>query len=141
MTLTASIDHIVPKSRGSTGDDGNLQIAHLRCNLLKHDQAQPSPEYAKARLSLTLAWHTRALRGLATRSSLAPARHAHPASSWPAASAMDGRARSGGCGTLAVNRPLPDLAHAPQISPAQAGCPRRALLSGVSSDGRKARRH
>jgi hypothetical protein len=52
--LSASIDHILPKSRGGTDDDGNLQITHLRCNLLKHDQAQPSPEYARARLSLTL---------------------------------------------------------------------------------------
>ena len=52
--LAASIDHILPRSRGGTDDDGNLQIAHLRCNLLKHDQAQPSPEYARARLSLTL---------------------------------------------------------------------------------------
>ncbi len=52
--LAASIDHIVPRSRGGADDDGNLQIAHLRCNLLKHDQAQPSPEYARARLSLTL---------------------------------------------------------------------------------------
>lgn len=52
--FAASIDHILPRSRGGTDDDGNLQITHLRCNLLKHDQAQPSPEYAKARLSLTL---------------------------------------------------------------------------------------
>jgi HNH endonuclease len=52
--LAASIDHIVPKSRGGTDDDGNLQITQLRCNLLKHDQAQPPPEYARARLSLTL---------------------------------------------------------------------------------------
>ena len=52
--LAASIDHIWPRSRGGTDDDGNLQITHLRCNLLKHDQAQPPPEYARARLSLTL---------------------------------------------------------------------------------------
>jgi len=52
--LAASIDYILPRSRGGTDDDGNLQITHLRCNLLKHDQAQPPPEYAKARLSLTL---------------------------------------------------------------------------------------
>jgi hypothetical protein len=52
--LAASIDHILPRSRGGTDDDGNLQITHLRCNLLKHDQAQPPPEYARARLSLTL---------------------------------------------------------------------------------------
>jgi len=52
--LAPSIDHILPRSRGGTEDDDNLQIAHLRCNLLKHDQAQPSPEYARARLSLTL---------------------------------------------------------------------------------------
>lgn len=52
--LAASIDHMLPISRGGSDDDSNLQITHLRCNLLKHDQAQPSPEYAKARLSLTL---------------------------------------------------------------------------------------
>jgi hypothetical protein len=52
--LAASIDHILPRSRGGTEGDGNLQIAHLRCNLLKHDQPQPSPEYARARLNLTL---------------------------------------------------------------------------------------
>jgi hypothetical protein len=52
--LAASIDHILPRSRGGTDDDGNLQITHLRCNLLKHDQAQPPPGYARARLSLTL---------------------------------------------------------------------------------------
>jgi hypothetical protein len=52
--LAASIDHILPRSRGGTDDDGNLQITHLRCNLLKHVQAQPPPEYARARLSLTL---------------------------------------------------------------------------------------
>jgi hypothetical protein len=52
--LAASIDHIWPRSRGGTNDDSNLQITHLRCNLLKHDQAQPPPEYARARLSLTL---------------------------------------------------------------------------------------
>jgi len=52
--LAASIDHILPRSRGGTDDDGNLQIAHLRCNLLKNDGAQPSPQYARAQLSLTL---------------------------------------------------------------------------------------
>lgn len=52
--LAASVDHILPKFRGGTDDDGNLQITHLRCNLLKHDRAQPPPEYARARLSLTL---------------------------------------------------------------------------------------
>ena len=54
LAPAASIDHILPRSRGGTDDDSNLQIAHLRCNLLKHDQAQPPPEYARARLSLTL---------------------------------------------------------------------------------------
>ena len=52
--LAASIDHILPRSRGGTDDDSNLQITHLRCNLLKHDKAQPPLEYARARLSLTL---------------------------------------------------------------------------------------
>jgi hypothetical protein len=49
-----SVNHIIPKSRGGTNDPRNLQIAHLRCNLLKHDDPVPSPAYARARLSLTL---------------------------------------------------------------------------------------
>ena len=48
------MDHILPRSRGGTNEDSNLQIAHLRCNLLKHDDAQPSPDYARAVLSLAL---------------------------------------------------------------------------------------
>jgi len=71
--------------------------------------------------------HARALPGLATRGSPAPARHARLASSWTA-SALDGRARSGGCGTLAADDPVPGLAHAPQVPPAQAGRPWCALL-------------
>lgn len=31
----ASVDHIVPLSRGGTNDLVNLQLAHLSCNLLK----------------------------------------------------------------------------------------------------------
>lgn len=45
MTLTrsdgldcASVDHIVPRSRGGTHDPGNLQLAHLRCNMRKSDR-------------------------------------------------------------------------------------------------------
>lgn len=41
--LAASIDHILPKSRGGTDDDGNLQITHLRCNLLKHASPNRHP--------------------------------------------------------------------------------------------------
>ena len=52
--LKASIDHIQPRSRGGTDDDGNLQIAHLHCNLVKNTDAQPSRQYARAHLSLTL---------------------------------------------------------------------------------------
>ena len=119
--LAASIDHIWPRSRGGTDDDGNLQITHLRCNLLKHNQAQPPPEYARARLSLTLDG-TPVPFGIWRRGSPAPARHARPAGS-RTASALDGRARSGGCGTLAADHPVPGLAHAPHVPPAQAGCP------------------
>jgi len=38
--LSAVIDHITPLS--------NLQIAHYRCNALKHDGPSPRPEYARA---------------------------------------------------------------------------------------------
>jgi 5-methylcytosine-specific restriction endonuclease McrA len=31
----ASLDHIIPISRGGTDEAGNLQLAHLRCNLSK----------------------------------------------------------------------------------------------------------
>ena len=52
--LAPHVDHIVPRSHGGTDDDSNLQISHARCNLLKHDDAQPSSEYARAVLNLTL---------------------------------------------------------------------------------------
>lgn len=48
--LAASVDHIIPRSAGGTDDPGNLQIAHLFCNLMKHDQPSPDPSYASARL-------------------------------------------------------------------------------------------
>lgn len=83
--LAASIYHIVPRPRSGTDNDGKLQITHLRCNLLKHDQAQRLPKYVRARLSLTLDGTARALPGLAARGSPAPARHARPAS-WETAS-------------------------------------------------------
>lgn len=46
MTLTRraggldcpSVDHIMPRSRGGTHDPENLQLAHLRCNMLKNDR-------------------------------------------------------------------------------------------------------
>jgi HNH endonuclease len=44
--LSASIDHILPKSRGGTDDDRNLQITHLRCNL---PQARSGPAVARVR--------------------------------------------------------------------------------------------
>lgn len=34
--LSASVDHIIPRARGGTDDLGNLQLAHLTCNLKKH---------------------------------------------------------------------------------------------------------
>lgn len=33
--MSATVDHIVPVSRGGTQSDKNLQLAHARCNLLK----------------------------------------------------------------------------------------------------------
>ncbi len=36
--LCASIDHIVPVAAGGTNDLANLQLAHLRCNLVKRDR-------------------------------------------------------------------------------------------------------
>jgi HNH endonuclease len=92
--LAASIDHIVPRSRGGTNDDGNLQIAHLRCNLLKHDDAHPpSAEYARARLRLTLSatpvpfgvWRrerARRQRDLSRRGTPARRRYARLPPSW-----------------------------------------------------------
>jgi hypothetical protein len=52
--LAAVVDHILPKSRGGTDDLDNLQIAHWRCNALKHDLPAPVPAYAAAVLSRTL---------------------------------------------------------------------------------------
>lgn len=36
--LSPSIDHIVPISKGGTHTFGNVQSAHLRCNMLKGDR-------------------------------------------------------------------------------------------------------
>lgn len=36
--LSKSVDHIVPISKGGTDDIENLQLAHLRCNISKHDR-------------------------------------------------------------------------------------------------------
>lgn len=33
-----SVDHILPRSRGGTHEPANLQLAHLRCNMLKSDR-------------------------------------------------------------------------------------------------------
>jgi hypothetical protein len=35
--LSASIDHIIPISKGGTHERKNLQLAHLECNLKKHN--------------------------------------------------------------------------------------------------------
>lgn len=48
--LAASVDHIVPQKAGGSDDPSNLQIAHLACNLMKHDGESPTPAYAAARL-------------------------------------------------------------------------------------------
>ncbi|WP_442972495.1 HNH endonuclease [Rhodococcus sp. BH5] len=33
--MRASVDHILPYSLGGTHHESNLQLAHLRCNLIK----------------------------------------------------------------------------------------------------------
>lgn len=37
-TMRASVDHVIPVARGGSNDPDNLQIAHLHCNLIKHDR-------------------------------------------------------------------------------------------------------
>jgi 5-methylcytosine-specific restriction endonuclease McrA len=32
-----SVDHVIPRARGGSNDPANLQLAHLRCNMLKSD--------------------------------------------------------------------------------------------------------
>jgi 5-methylcytosine-specific restriction endonuclease McrA len=32
-----SVDHRIPRAHGGTNDPTNLQLAHLVCNVLKHD--------------------------------------------------------------------------------------------------------
>lgn len=50
--LSASIDHIVPLAAGGTDDRGNLQTAHLFCNLHKNASSAGTgftrPEYVRA---------------------------------------------------------------------------------------------
>ena len=53
--LSASIDHIVPRIAGGADDLGNLQIAHLFCNLHKNAFSSrhgfTRPEYVRAVLA------------------------------------------------------------------------------------------
>ena len=53
--LSASIEHIVPLAAGSTDDRGNLQLAHLFCNLHKNafspGHGFTRPEYVRAVLA------------------------------------------------------------------------------------------
>ena len=48
--MRASVDHVVPYSLGGDHDESNLQLAHLRCNLVKHNREgftlSSSPERA-----------------------------------------------------------------------------------------------
>lgn len=48
---SASLDHAVPMSRGGAHTPGNVQLAHLRCNVRKHDGGVQ--EYVDAVLELT----------------------------------------------------------------------------------------
>jgi hypothetical protein len=38
--MCPSVDHIIPRARGGTHDADNLQLAHLRCNMLKSDRIE-----------------------------------------------------------------------------------------------------
>lgn len=42
--MCASMDHIIPLSRGGTHTYNNVQLAHLFCNLSKKDNALPQGE-------------------------------------------------------------------------------------------------
>jgi hypothetical protein len=39
-SMSASVDHIIPRARGGTDDLDNLQLAHLTCNQKKHTRMQ-----------------------------------------------------------------------------------------------------
>lgn len=40
--MCASVDHVLPRARGGTHDPENLQLAHLRCNMVKSDRVASS---------------------------------------------------------------------------------------------------
>lgn len=44
--LSASVDHVLPLSRGGTHTWGNVQIAHNRCNVSKKANVEWRPEVA-----------------------------------------------------------------------------------------------
>ena len=39
----ATLEHIVPRSQGGSGQQANLAISHASCNLQRHTQAISSP--------------------------------------------------------------------------------------------------
>jgi RecJ-like exonuclease len=41
--LSPTVDHIKPWANGGTHDERNLQLAHLRCNCVKHNRELPLP--------------------------------------------------------------------------------------------------
>lgn len=42
--MSASLDHIIPLNKGGTHTYTNVQLAHLGCNLSKHDRVLPQGE-------------------------------------------------------------------------------------------------
>lgn len=46
-----SIDHVIPKSVGGTDEEGNLQLAHLRCNALKGPGWRPTIDFSNGHLA------------------------------------------------------------------------------------------
>ena len=43
--LSASLEHVIPKSRGGTNDRSNLRLAHKRCN---EDRSVPTPKRCRS---------------------------------------------------------------------------------------------
>ena len=43
--LSATIEHLVPKSKGGTNEQSNLRLAHRRCN---EDRSEPTPKRVRS---------------------------------------------------------------------------------------------
>jgi len=43
--LSATIEHVIPKSKGGTNKQSNLRLAHTRCN---EDRSEPTPRRVRS---------------------------------------------------------------------------------------------